>query len=82
MIITRTLHILDAVNGDFVGAAEFHDDVVDLWSEDGDVDTHMFVNGLQGDDLYREIVGYFAAEMGTDGDYYLTDDDESVIVYY
>ena len=80
MVITTTLHILD--EDDFVGAAEFHDGVIDLWSVDGDVDTHMFAHGLGGEDLYAAILDRFAIELGVDKDVLcLTDADESEVIY-
>ena len=74
--------ILHILADDFVGAAEIHDGVIDLWSEDGNVDTHMFVHGMSGDKLYAEILSRFAFELGVDSDdLYLTDENETEILY-
>lgn len=77
-----TLHFLSQYDGAFLGAAEIHDSTAELWSVDGNVDTHLHVGGLCGDDLYSVIVNQFTVDDELDeSDVYLTPEDESEILY-
>lgn len=77
-----TLHFLSQYDGAFLGAAEIYDSTAELWSENGDVDTHIHVGNLCGDDLYSVLVNQFAADLGLDdSDVYLTPENESEILY-
>lgn len=82
MIITTIFHFLSQEDGEFLGAAELYDHAAELWSENGDVDTHIHVGNLCDDDLYSVLVNQFAADMGLDdSEVYLTDKNESEILY-
>ena len=82
MIIHTIFHFLSQEDGEFLGAAELYDHAAELWSENGDVDTHINVTGLYGDDLYSVLVNEFAADMCLDdSEVYLTDKNDSEILY-
>lgn len=82
MLIHTTFHFLSQEDGEFLGAAELYDHAAELWSENGDVDTHINVTGLYGDELYSVLVNQFATDMGLDdSDVYLTPENESEILY-
>lgn len=77
-----TLHFLSQYDGAFLGAAEIHGSTAELWSVDGNVDTHIHVGGLYDDDLYSVLVNQFTVDAELDeSDVYITDSAQSEILY-
>lgn len=84
MIIVSSYHFLSQNDGDFVGAAEILEGrhFANLWDENGTVDFRFPVSRATGDKLFALLVDAFTTRLEIDkSDVYLTDEDESQILF-
>ena len=74
-------HILDQEGGEFLAECTVKDGIAELYNDATDYGTET-MQEVEGEGLYREIIDFAAWALGVGhGDIYLTDEDETRILW-